>query len=154
MNRRIVVDSKIYIIIIIVAYSTIFSNSKVSAQSSCDDYFDILDYSVSQLFTTEMNRGNREQAFPSIVHDVSETEIRRLVLPSEQWICDGVLNAIYKDDPVKDPPTHYALYVVKDYYFMVIYKYLSDSDGTQYIQEPTVGGLFDPQFNRVGVIFM
>lgn len=125
---------------------------KASAQSDCDDYFDILDYRVSQLFTTEMNRGNREQAFPSIVHDVSEDEIRRLQLPTEQWICDGVLNVIYEDNPVKGPPTHHALYRVKDHYFMIIYRYITASDGTHYFEEPTFGVLYDPQFNRVGVI--
>lgn len=146
--------TKIYIILLIVAQLTIFSATKTSAQSSCDGYSEIIDYAVSRLFTFEESRFSREHAFPSIVNNVSEAEIRRLELPSEQWICDGVLNAIYKTNPVKEPPTHHALYKVKDHYFMVVYKFYIASDGSQLIEEPSLGSLFDPQFNRVGVIFM
>lgn len=154
MKWRIVVGTKINIILLIVAQLTFFSATKASAQSSCDEYSEILDYAVSQLFTSEKSRFSREQAFPSIVHNVSQAEISHLELPSEQWICDGVLNAIYKNDPVKEPPTHHALYKVKDYYFMVVYKYYTAIDGSQLIVEPSLGSLFDPEFNRVGVIFL
>lgn len=37
---------------------------------------------------------------------------------------------------------------------MVIYKYYTDSAGNQLIEDPTVGGLFDPQFKRLGIIVM
>jgi hypothetical protein len=44
--------------------------------------------------------------------------------------------------------------MVKDHYFMVTYNYYTDSEGSQLIEEPTVGGLFDSQFKRVGIIVM
>jgi len=128
------------------------SPDKMLAQTRCDDYSDILDSRITQLFTSESSRISREHAFPPIVHHVSETQIRHLQLPSEQWICDGVIKSIYENDPAKKPPTHYALYRVKDHYFMIIYRYITASDGTHYFEEPTFGVLYDPQFNRVGVI--
>jgi hypothetical protein len=127
---------------------------EVSAQSSCNDYLDFMDNTVIELFTSEQVRSSRESAFPSFAHKVIESEIRRLNFPQEQSICDGILNKIYKNDPVKGPPTHHALYKIKEHYFMIIYKYYTASDGSQLIEDPTVGALYDQQFNRLGFIAM
>ena len=127
---------------------------KISAQKSCNDHLDFMDNMVIELFTSEQTQISRESAFPSFTHNLNESEIHRLNLPQEQSICDGVLNEIYKNDPVKGPPPHHALYKVKDHYFMIIYKYYTASDGSQLIEDPTVGALYDQQFNRIGLIAM
>jgi hypothetical protein len=128
--------------------------NKISAQSTCTDYYDGLDDSVTKLFTTERSRTSREMAFPSEVHQVQESQIERISIPQDESVCTAILTSIYKNDPVASPPTHHALYKVRDHYIMVIYNYYTDSEGNQLIEEPTVGGLFDPQFKRVGIIVM
>ena len=127
---------------------------EVSAQKTCNDYLDFMDNMVIELFTSEQTQISRESAFPSFTHNLNESEIRRVNFPQEQSICDGILKEIYKGDPVKGPPTHHALYKVKDHYFMIIYKYYTASDGSQLIEDPTVGALYDQQFNRIGLIAM
>jgi len=132
----------------------LFGPKEASAQSSCNDHLDFMDNILIELFTSEQTQISRESAFPSFGHKVIESEIRRLNLPQEQSICDEVLKGIYKNDPVKGPPTHHALYKVKNHYFMIIYKYYTASDGSQLIEDPTVGALYDQQFNRVGFIVL
>lgn len=128
--------------------------SSTSAQSTCTDYYDGLDDSVTKLFTSERSRVSREMAFPSVVHQVQLAEVERISIPQDESVCTAILTSIYKNEPVASPPTHHALYKVKDYYFMVIYSYYSDSEGNQLIEDPTVGGLFDQQFKRLGIIVM
>jgi len=127
----------------------------VTGQNSCDAYDEIFDESVLNLFTSERDRITRESAFPPEFHQSLQTQkIRRLNFPEEQWVCDAVLEAIPGNEPHPGPPTHRALYMIKDHYFLVVYKYYTDVQGNQMIEEPTVGGLFDPEFNLVGLIVM
>jgi len=130
--------------------------SMTYAQNICDSYDQDLDDTVMRMFTSSRSEivTSREMAFPSAVHNINASQVRRLNFPEEQWICDTILNKIYKNEPTKGPPTYHALYKVNDHYFMVIYKYYTASDGSQLIEEPTVGGLYGPQFNRVGLIAM
>lgn len=149
-----VADFKIYAIVLIVVSMMVVSPKKMAAQSTCNDYYDRLDHRLTRLFTEPRHQDYRETEFPSSLHSVMGSEIRRLDLPQEQGVCDSILNAIYKNDPVKGPPTHHALYIVKDHYFMVIYKYYTSSDGRQLIEDPTAGGVYDSQFNLVSLVMM
>lgn len=67
----------------------------VNAQTVCNDYNDGLDESVTRLFTSERSKDSREMAFTSAVHNVAASQVRRLNLPEEQWICDTILNKIW-----------------------------------------------------------
>jgi len=153
-NWKAVVDFKIYSIILIVISLMMVSPNETYAQSTCNAYDEIWDEMVTRLFTAPRHEDFRQTEFPTVLHQVSQSEIRRLDLPQEQGVCDSILNAIYKNDPVKGPPTHHALYIVKDHYFMVIYKYYTSSDGRQLIEDPTAGGVYDSQFNLVSLVMM
>jgi len=153
-NCKAVVDFKIFAIIFTAFSMMIVSPKEASAQSTCNDYYNGLNETINRLFTASRHQEYRERNFPTVLHQVSQSEIRRLDLPQEQGVCDSILNAIYKNDPVKGPPTHHALYIVKDHYFMVIYKYYTSSDGRQLIEDPTAGGVYDSQFNLVSLVMM
>jgi hypothetical protein len=154
MNFNSAEPMKIILLILISSFIILIGPKEVSAQKTCNDYLDFMDNMVIELFTSEQTHISRESAFPSFGHKVIESEIRRLNFPQEQSICDGVLNKIYKNDPIKGPTTHHALYKIKDLYFMIIYKYYTASVGSQLIEDPTVGALYDQQFNRISFIAM
>ena len=154
LKSGVVVDIKICSLFFVVFLCIILIPVESIAQHNCKSYDEILDGMVTRLFAAPRHQDFRESEFPATLHSVSKSEVRRLNYPEEQGVCDTILNKIYGDDPVKGPPTHHALYKVKDHYFMVIYKYYTASDGTQLIEDPTVGGLFNPQFKRIGLVMM
>jgi hypothetical protein len=122
------------------------------AQSTCNAYDETWDEMVNRLFTAPRHQDYRESEFPATLHSVMESEIRRLNLPDEQWICNEALEAIRGDEPV--PQRERAIYRVKEYYFMVAFSYYTDELGNQRINEPAAGVLFDPQFNMIGLVMM
>lgn len=154
-NWRVAVDIKIYHVVLIILCLILISLNDIYAQATCDDYYESLDESVIRLFTSERGQTTRENAFPIDFHEpLQRQEIRRMNFPEEQEVCIAVLESIHSDDPISGVSTHRALYKVKDHYFLVVYKFYTDEQGNQLIEEPTVGGLHDPEFNLVGLVGM
>lgn len=124
----------------------------ISAQSTCNAYDETWDEMVTRLFTAPRHQDYRETEFPASLHSVMESEIRRLNLPDEQWVCNAALEAIRGDEPV--PQRERAIYKVKEYYFMVAFSYYTDELGNQLINKPAAGVLYDPQFNMIALVMM
>ncbi|MCC5914523.1 MAG: hypothetical protein JJU46_09130 [Balneolaceae bacterium] len=106
------------------------------------------------MFTADRHDAVRQANFPSELHNVTQAEVRHLNLPDEQWICTEALKTFYPDGNLPDLDIEWALYRVKDYNFLVSTTYETDSDGNRLITPPTMGMLFNPQFDIIEFIRM
>jgi hypothetical protein len=122
------------------------------AQNSCDAYRDILEEQVIRMFTSERSANYRAAAFPQDLQNVSESEINRLNLPGEQHICDQLLSTVDTSTEPGEPERHRAVWKVKNYYLLVTYSYYIDSEGNQLVDPPTVGILYNSNFEHVQLI--
>lgn len=127
-------------------------SSSLHAQTSCDNYRDILEGQVIKIFTSANEADYREAAFPEDLQQVAEHEIRRLDLPNEQFICDSIFATLNDGNPLPGHPYYRAVWKIKDYYLMATYSYYTDDLGNQLIEEPTVGGIFNEEFELLVLI--
>jgi len=125
---------------------------QTAAQNSCDAYRDILEHQVLRMFTSEHSANYRAAAFPQDLQEVSEAEIERLNLPGEQHICDQLLSTIDISTQPGEPEKYRAAWKVKNYFLLVTYSYYTDSQGNQIIDPPTVGVLYNSEFEHVILI--
>lgn len=144
--------SKFCIIFLFLVGSISVVPISTSAQSICNAYDETWDEMVTHLFTAPRHQDYRETEFPASLHSVMESEVRRLNLPDEQWVCNAALESIRGDEPV--PQRERAIYKVKEYYFMVAFSYYTDELGNQLINKPAAGVLYDPQFNMIALVMM
>lgn len=126
------------------------------SQLKCDNYDEDLDRTVIRMFTSDTERHTefRESTFPNEIHDVFKSEIRRINFPTEQWVCNAVLQTLTGGNTKSSDDKKRALYKVDNYYFLIVYKYYTAKDGSQLIEEPSTGALFDSSFNLVEIIGM
>jgi hypothetical protein len=130
----------------------LFQNPQTLQQNSCDAYRDILEQQVYQMFTSERSANYRAAAFPQDLQEVSEAEIERLNLPGEQHICDQLLSTIDTSTQHGEPEKYRAAWKVKNYFLLVTYSYYTDNQGNQIIDPPTVGVLYNSEFEHVILI--
>ena len=125
----------------------------LKAQAQCTSYEDTLDGLVERIFTAERHDAVRQANFPPELHNVTKTDVRHINLPDEQWICTEVLSTIYPDSNLPDIDIEWALYRVKDYYYLVSTRYRTDSEGIRMVST-SLGRLYNPQFEIIEYIRM
>jgi len=151
-NWKAAVDIKLNRLVFLSLFLITLLSVEGKAQNSCDGFRESLDEKLVRLFTAPRHQDYRETEFPATLHNVLESEVRRLNFPDEQSVCESILSQVYENEPVPGHPEHRALYKIKDHFFLVIYSYYTDEQGNQLIEDPTVGLIFDPDYNRVAAI--
>lgn len=137
----------------LICFSFILNTEVLKVQPQCTSYDSNIDGLVERLFTADRHDAVREANFPSELHNVTKAEVRHLNLPDEQWICTDVLSTIYPDGNLPDIDIEWALYRVKDYYFLVSTTYRIDSWDNRMVSS-SLGRLYNPEFEVIEYIRM
>jgi len=148
-----VVDIKAIVFIGLICFGFLLTPKLLKAQADCSSYNDIRDGLVERLFTADRHDAVRQANFPPELHNVTQAEVRHLNLPDEQWICTDILSTIYPDGNLPDIDIEWALYRVKDYYFLVSTTYRIDSWDNRMVSS-SLGRLYNPEFEVIEYIRM